>query len=212
MAEISNTTLAILVFAALVIVVAGTALNFMSLGPGLTGFATSDTGNVSLSIGSNLAIQVDPNNNTINFGTCGPRPGSSYYCATNDSIICDNTTLGTGNCSLDTTAQQWIGVNNVGNVNASINITDNECAPSNLIGGTSPEFSYMTTLCNGTGVSGWTNFTSGAQQNNVCNNLEGGAGRLRLFVRVVIPSNAIGGNGAGCTDNRSTVTFSAVAS
>ena len=59
MTEISNKTVAILVVAALAVGVAGLLLNLGSthrLG-GLTGFVTSDTGNVNLTIASSLNIQ-----------------------------------------------------------------------------------------------------------------------------------------------------------
>src|SRR5512141_2097795 len=110
MAEISNTTLVVLIIAALVVVAAGTFMNF-------TGFLSSDTGFVNLTVGSSLNIQVDPTNKTINFGTCTPRGATSYWCASNDSAFCDGTVA--SNCTGDTASAQFIRLDNVGNVDAN---------------------------------------------------------------------------------------------
>jgi len=210
MAEISNTTLAVLVFAALVVVIGGTALNFMSTSGGLTGRLTSDTGNVSLSVSSTLAIQVDPGNNTINFGACTPRAGVSYWCATNDASICDGTQ--NNNCTGDTGATQFIAIMNVGNVDANVTISNNQCDAATLIRGTSPLFQYQTAACNGTGVGSWTNFVAGGQSNNICNNISFQGGKLQLYVNVTIPSNALGPAAPCNANNRTTITFSATQS
>jgi hypothetical protein len=207
MAEISNTTLAVLVFAALVVVVAGTVLNMNSWQGGLTGFATSDSGNVSLSVSSTLAIQVNSSFNTINFTSCTPRGGSSYWCATNDSQYCDGTAASAnGNCTGDGLTPQYLQVDNVGNVNATVNVTS-ECDAAELIGGTSPAFQFMTTNCEGTAVSSWTNFNNNLQQ-SACTALVPSTGRMRLYVNVTIPNNAVGGT-TDCSDNKSTLTFTA---
>ena len=209
MVEISNKVLAVIVFATLVVIVAGTFFNFQAVRQygSLTGFATSDTGYVNLSIASTLAIAVDTGNNTINFGACAPRAATSYTCGTNDTLECDGSVA--NNCTGDTATPQFIRVDNVGNVNAAVNITNNECDASTFIGGTSPGFRYATTHCNGTGVVDWTSFTAGAQQTAVCTNLSYLGGKLQLYANVTIPNNAVGSTG-GCSGNQSTITFSAI--
>lgn len=202
MVELSNGTLSILVVVAVVAIVAGTLLT--QHGP--TGYATTDTGYVNLTINQTLAIQVDPTNNTINFGACVPYGGQSYWCATNDSIVCDNN--GFGNCSGDTASPQFIRIDNVGNVDANITV-QSECNASSFIGGTAPAFQFISSQCNGTGVSSWTDFSS-AGGVNVCTNLSYLGGQLRLYANVTIPSNAVGGSG-GCLA-QSDLTFSAVSS
>jgi hypothetical protein len=202
MAEISNTVLAVLVIAALVVVVAGTVLNLKG---GVTGFATSDTGNVTLTINSTLAIQVDTTNKTINFGICSPRAGSSYWCASNDSIRCTNSNNDLGNCTGDTTTPQFIRVDNVGNVDANVTF-QSACTAAQLIGGTSPAFQYITTNCNGTNVTSWSTVTGAAAQTG-CANVSYRGGAMRFYVNVTIPQDAAP---TGCTNNASTITFSAV--
>ncbi len=201
MAEISNTTLAVLVVTALLVVVGGTLLN-----GGLTGFATSDTGTVNLTINSTLAIQVAPGLGSISFGTCNPRPGASYWCSSNDTAACSGTNS-LGNCSGDTTTPQYIRVDNAGNVNASVNVTS-ECTAANLIGGTSPLFQFVTTACNGTGVSTWTSLSSTTAA--ACDNVAYRGGQMQFYVNITVPNDASGGTGS-CADAQATLTFSAIA-
>ena len=200
MAELSNGTIALILLVAVLTVIGGTLLNK----GGFTGFATSDTGYVNLTINQTLAIQVDTNNSTINFGYCSPQAGTSYWCATNDSSACSGTPTN-GNCTGDTTTAQFIRVDNVGNVDANITV-QSECNATTLIGGTSPIFSYISTQCNGTATTSWTSFSS-AGGTNACNNLSYLGGQLRIYANVTIPNNAVGGTG-GCT-NQSDITFTA---
>src|SRR5262249_28154911 len=138
------------------VIVAGTVINMQSFHTytGLTGFATSDTGTVNLTINSTLAIQVAPSFNNINFGTCSPRAGVSYWCSSDDSAVCSGSN-NLGNCSGDSASPQYIRIDNVGNVNASVNVTS-ECNAAQLIGGTSPLFTFTTNNCNGTATTSWT--------------------------------------------------------
>ncbi len=205
MPEISNSTLALLVFSALVVVVAGTVYTFnteSSFGP--TGRAISDQGNVSLTIATALNIQVDPNNGTIAFGRCTPR-AVSYWCASDDALECNNVNNSQGNCTLDNGSAQYIRVLNVGNVNASVNVTSS-CSAATLIGGTSPALTYLTTYCNGTNVTTWTTLDSTTRL--ACPQIVPTTGTFRMFVNVTIPSDATGAN-SGCT-GVSTLTFSAI--
>jgi hypothetical protein len=172
-----------------------------------TGFASSDTGYVNLTINTTLAIQVDSTNATINFGACTPQAGTSYWCASNDSAACSGTPAN-GNCSGDTTTPQFIRIDNVGNIDANITVLS-ECNAAQFIGGTSPAFDYIITQCNGTGVPSWTALSSGGAT-SACTNLSYLGGRMRLYTNVTIPNNAVGGNG-GCS-GQSTLTFTATQS
>ncbi len=205
MAEISNSTLALLVFAALVVTVGTTVYTINSDGTtfGLTGRATSDTGNVSLSIASALNIQVDPGNSTIAFGTCTPRAGSNYTCASNDAVACD--AVFGANCTGDNGSIRFIRVVNVGNVNASVNVTSS-CTAATLIGGTNPQLQFQTTECNATNVTTWT--TLGTTTTLACARIAPTSGAFRLFSNVTIPQDAVGSSG-GCTGT-STLTFTAI--
>lgn len=204
MAEISNTVLAVLVVAALVVVVAGTVIN---LNGGITGFATEGSGNVTLTINSTLAIEVNAGNTIIDFGVCNPRAGSSYWCSSNDSVACTGANNDQGNCTGDTTTPQYIQVDNVGNVDADVTL-QSSCTAAQLIGGTSPAFEYVTTHCNGTAVGSWASITGGAGQAG-CSNLSYEGGAMRFYANVTIPNNAAPG---GCGANSSIITFSAVTS
>jgi hypothetical protein len=201
MAEISNNVLAVLVVAAFVVVAASAAVNLF--GNSITGFATSDTGNISLSINSTLAIQVDSGNSVISFGYCAPRGGVTYTCATNDAIECDNAAL---NCSGDTTTPQYVRVDNVGNVDASVTVVMS-CSAANLIGGTSPLVQFQTTQCNGTNVTSWTNIPTGAPTTACANISYRGPGQFRLYANVSIPFNAV--PSGSCSNNITTMTFAA---
>ena len=108
MAEISNSTLAILVFATLIGVVTSTVflMNRETGYSSLSGFATFDSGNVTLTINASLNIQVDTTNKTIAFGGCTPRASTSYSCSSNDTQVCDGS--GLSNCTGDTIVPQFI--------------------------------------------------------------------------------------------------------
>jgi hypothetical protein len=203
MAEINNNTLAVFVFAALAAVLAGSLFIF---GGGITGFATSDSSaNISLTINSSLNIQVNASEATIAFGACTPRAGSTYTCASNDTEICDG--LVGLNCTGDTATPQYIEVDNVGNVNASVNVSSS-CSAAQLIGGSSPAFKYTVTDCDGGGnYLTWASFTTDAAGSMACNNTMVGGTGFRLYANVTIPNNA---NPGGCSNDAAVLTFSAI--
>ena len=207
MAEISNSTLAILVFATLIGVVTSTVflMNRETGYSSLSGFATFDSGNVTLTINASLNIQVDTTNKTIAFGGCTPRASTSYSCSSNDTQVCDGS--GLSNCTGDTIVPQFIRIENVGNVNASVNVTTS-CTAAQIIGGTSPDFRYVTTFCEGANITSWTTFIATAGGSMACNNTAVGGAGFRLYANVTIPNNA---NPAGCTGNTAVLTFSAIA-
>lgn len=210
MAEISNSMLAAVVLATLVFAVSGTYIAYVnspgSLSLPFTGHATEGSGNVSLTINLTLAIEVDTGFAAINFGTCAPRAGTSYWCSTNDSIICTGANNDQGNCTGDNGSAQFLQVNNVGNVDAAITLAST-CNATTLIGGTAPDFSYITTHCNGTAVDGWTSVTGVAGQ-AACTNVSFEGGQMRFYANVTIPQNAVGFT-APCAANQTVVTFSA---
>jgi hypothetical protein len=202
MAEITSNTLAVLVFAALAAVLAGTLFIF---GGGITGFASTDSSaNVSLYINESLNIQVNATQATIAFGSCTPRAASSYYCASNDTIVCDGTVA--LNCTGDTATPQYIEVDNVGNVNASVNVSSS-CSAAQLIGGTAPAFTYVISHCDNINITTWTGFTTDAAGTYACNNTMVGGEGFRLYANVTIPNNA---DPSGCSNDAATLTFSAI--
>lgn len=210
-AEVSNGMLASLVLVALVVIITGSLLNLSALRSGstfapITGRATNDSGTVNLTIGTTLAIDVATGFDSISFGTCSPRSGVSYYCASNDTIVCDNGSNGLGNCTGDTATAQYIRVDNVGNIDADVNVTS-ECSAADLIGGTGPLFQFNSQFCNGTGVTTWTTLDSTTR--STCDNISYLGGQMRFYVNVTIPQDAAGGSG-NCADDQAVVTFSAI--
>lgn len=213
MVEFSNSAIATLILVTLVVAAAGTYVAFVNSprdALSLTGFATQDSGNVTLTVNRTLAIEVDAAANSISFGTCSPRAGDTYWCASNDSAICDGVDNDQGNCTGDDGSEQYLQVDNIGNVDANVTL-DSTCDASTLIGGTGSALQYITTHCNGTAVSTWTNIASSTPGQSGCSNVSFLGGSMRFYVNVTIPQDAIGYNGA-CAVNQTVVTFTAAAS
>lgn len=171
MTQISNKTLALLILATLVVVVTATTIQ---LNGGVTGFATTDTGTVDLAIQDNLAIEVDTGNNSITFGTCTPNASSSFSVHTNDSTDQSN-----GQCDAAALSSnpQRIQVNNVGNVDAGVNVSG-ECAITDWLqesgtSGTSSDNDFQISTfgagCASGEVSTWTSL--GTSDVQACGNL-----------------------------------------
>ncbi len=214
MAEISNKTLALLVVAALVVVVVTTSiqlnkLNTLQFGP--SGFATSGTGRVNLTIASSLNIEVDSNNNTIDFGTCTPAATLSPWIDSNSSV--SNTTICNGTAA---SGRQGIQINNIGNVNANVTVVG-ECTPAALLpeaSGTSNQFQVWIANCTG-GTQNLNSYTSLSTTpiiacGNMTTGTSGGNGSFWMYARVKIDSDTLPAQSCGAVPHDSDqLTFSA---
>ncbi|MFH1133553.1 MAG: hypothetical protein V1735_03620, partial [Nanoarchaeota archaeon] len=135
--DISNRTLAILMLFAIVISLGGLYLSTNRLARigGITGFASSGTGSVNVTIVSFNSIAIE--DALINFGNCTPTAGTGDNLSSNESSepACV-TTGGTGSGVYPDN----VSVSNDGNTN--INVTVKTSNTGTFIGGTSPKFWY----------------------------------------------------------------------
>ena len=201
--DISNKTLAMFLVAAIVVSIAGTTISLnrldrMSVG-GPTGYATSDVGNVTVSVGSQLSIAVVPSKNTIAFQSCTPQSGA-------DVVIDSTQSGGDGNgaggvCPAYLTPTN-IQVINDGNIDANVSINASNTGEIDggtwLTSGTGDSwFAYRTLTndsnggCSGTDSSGFKNITNTAAWYVGCTNLTYGASNaMKLDIQTVIPNDA----------------------
>ena len=124
--DISNKTLAMFLVAAIVVSIAGTTISLNkleSMETGPTGMVTSDSGNVSLSVGTTLSITLD--NTDIQFGNCTtPASGieeiHSWLDGGNQSSTTNAMCDGSGTYNLNNGV--GIDIRNNGNTNANITL------------------------------------------------------------------------------------------
>lgn len=162
MKQISSKALMTLLVASVVVSVVGTVINFSKLsqliplgsGQELTGFATTGTGTVNVTIASVASIVMS--DNIIDFGSCGPNSSVGSNLSTNNSGLSWGAP---GVCTLNGTAPantDFFVIQNDGNKEVNISIQINDTA-ANFIGGTSPQLYFMAR--NKTGRPGCTNRT-----------------------------------------------------
>ncbi len=108
---------------------------------GVTGMATSDQGYAEITIEDLLAIDVDSDNNRINFGNCQLLLNSSENASVASHLTESqiNSTDGV-NCS-GSNLPAFIRVLNTGNVDAEINMTSSHTG-TDLLDSTESEFFY----------------------------------------------------------------------
>ncbi|MFT4250355.1 MAG: hypothetical protein ACMXYD_03270 [Candidatus Woesearchaeota archaeon] len=183
MKEISNATLAVLVLVALAVVVTTTTLQ---LSGGLTGMASTDTGAVSLTINETLAIQVVPDNSSIDFGTCNLVPGESITVDSNLTVGAQDASA--GNCTGADTFPSRIQVRNIGNVNAAVTVQVSVATSAFLpsdIGANLDYATYSDGSCTGSMVGSYTAITQ--SPTTACTNLQNVSGSFWMPLRVIIP-------------------------
>ncbi len=162
MKQISSKALLTLLVASVVVSVVGTIINFNKLGQlvpqmsgsGITGFATTATGTVNVTIASVSSIIMA--DNTINFGSCAPNSSVGSNLSSNVSTLSWGAP---GVCTLNGTAPattDFFVVQNDGNKEVNVSIEINDTA-ANFVGGTSPQIYFMAR--NQTGRPGCTNRT-----------------------------------------------------
>lgn len=208
MVEVTNKTLALLVLAALAVVVVATSLQLSKMNDyGLVGFATSDTGDVTLTIADALNIEVDATNADIQFGTCTPWDGGAF---TANSSLALAGNPGNANCTgqgpgmgLDN-----LTLNNIGNVDANVSIVAGCTVAQFLpeVTGTTNDFEFNITGCDGTGAD-WTTLSTSSL--NACTNVSTG-GNILMWAAVTIDTDTQSTQLGACSGGTNTITFSAL--
>ena len=192
--DISNKTLAMFLVAAIVVSIAGTTISLNKLTQmSPTGMASTDLGNVTVSVGNTLSIAIQ-GDNTIEFGTCTPVGGSDILIDSNND---------TGNLIHCTAPQgrDHIVVVNDGNVyaNVSVNVSNNgetQNAGTFLptTSGTKSWVAYKTNNvssdCTGTMQETYANLTDITLWYPVCTNLTPGNSGVQFDVEALLASDA----------------------
>ena len=198
MDEISNKTLAILLIAAIVISLGGTLISLNRLArirAPITGFATTDTAGVNLTI-SSLA-EVNFTIDEINWGT-----GTVVSGKTSCTLDSYSNPIDTVNCSSFTAQPDGLVLENIGNKNVTLNITTGKTAAT-FPGGTNPVYQFNVSDKDPNSCAGSWEIVQGAWQDaqvtnlSICNETNGFGSEaandeLYIDVRVVIPSDASG--------------------
>jgi len=125
--DLSNKTLAMFLVAAIVVSIAGTTVSLNRLGAldrvGVTGYATTDTGNLTLTVSSNTSIEFVTSYNLLNWGT-GTVDGDN-----NCTLVTDGTTTG---CLNFDAVSNGLLLRNIGNVNVTVQLVSNATNPEFL--------------------------------------------------------------------------------
>lgn len=170
------------------------AISLFFIGTELTGFATTnDTGVVNVTIETLAAL--DFTTSLLDFGSgavSGGAPG-----ATLSSVGAGSVTDGTWS-----TQSGQLVLENIGNVNVTLNLTSNKTV-DNFIGGTSPTFKAVITeveagSCNGTQSFETLNNINTTQQ-IACDILgyADAADSINIDFEIYIPNNALGAKTVG---------------
>ncbi len=197
--DVSNKTLGMLLVAAIVVSVGGTFLSLQQLGSlsGSTGFATSDSGQVNLTVAQTLSIELT--DDVINFGECLLNDTNTIFVDSSvvrgsvDNAYCDNTAGFPDDLAL----------RNAGNVHACVNMQTN--ANGTTLFGTDGDsgigykvYNHVSEGgCAGTLQATYRNFTSiGASDYPVCTNLTAIANQDKLNISIgawLNPNAKVGG-------------------
>jgi len=165
----------------------------------ITGMATSDTGAARIQIEDLLAIDIDDNNNTIDFGNCTP----TSIVNTNVSISSYMTEAEVNATAMKCKASNipaGIVVLNTGNINANVTVYYSVNGTV-LLGSTRGELYYKSAdaASNGGCTAGfiqtdWTEVTLTGPSNkyNVCENMTSGefSNRATFWVNLTVPNDA----------------------
>lgn len=201
--DISNRTLGLLLVAAIVVSIGGTFISLNSLndlGGAPTGFATTDTGNVTLTVSNVVSIIV--NDSSIDFGACtmvinATKTSSDYYSNSSDGYA------DIAECSNHASFPDNISVQNIGNTNATVTVQSNIGATT-LFGDSSATMKYIGITdpaqpgC-GTEVTTWTELTT--SPTTVCSdfNFVDGSDQFLFDVYVHLTQNSKSGGTADIT-------------
>lgn len=203
--DISNRALAMFLLAAIVVTLGGTIVSLNKLDAvSTTGFATTDTGNVSVTVGSTTSITLD-NNFDYNFGTCTPSTSVLTHVNTHNT---ENSSICTGS-----DGNQPLYVRNDGNVDVNVTINASqvgEAQGGNFLdlGGSGTSAIYFNSSnqggaspgaagCSGTTQASWQVFATTNTMYLVCSTLDAagvssGANTVAVDIRLAIPISAPG--------------------
>jgi hypothetical protein len=211
--DISNKTLSLFVLAALIVSLVSVTitLNRISQVQTLTGFASSGSGNISVTILT--ATDITVLNNTINFGT-GVVNSTNDFCEnatlhTNGTgsngescwINATESMLGTGYAGVNTIRGTGIVIRNDGNKNLSITMDSAWNTAAAFLGGhnPSPEYNYTTkneeaNSCPSIHLMNWWEGISANTSMDICRDLKWAdtADTVNMSIRIVFSANASG--------------------
>lgn len=202
--DISNKTLGLLLVAAIVVSVGGTFLSLQQLGSlSATGYATSDTGLVNLTVEEVLSIELI--DSVIDFGQCTPHH-------TDDITVDSSLAAGAVNnsaCSATGAFPDYLRLRNAGNVHACVDMQTDRNA-DDLFGtdGVSSIWYKVENAtapgCAGTMQDAYNQLTlTGANDYPVCTNLTAIASfnQIDFFIQAIINPNAKDGGQMTLTIN-----------
>ncbi|MFA6073357.1 MAG: hypothetical protein WC758_04555 [Candidatus Woesearchaeota archaeon] len=159
MGDLSNKSLSIFLLASIVVSLGGVLMILSNVSMSPTGYATTATGTVNLSVATSKSITT-ADSNIINFGMCNVTPGIVDYINSERLL---NTT---SKCTMAAAAN--ISVRNDGNSNGAVTATFNGCAPGfgnssctflTSSGSLKSTFAYKTTSA---GIGSYTGGCTGA--------------------------------------------------
>ena len=206
-----NQGLVVMLVAAIVVSIGSTliSLNKLSMIGGITGFATTDVGTVTFQVNESTSITLT--DDSVDFGTCVL---NNSGLVTYDSDTTNGTAIAGFYCDGLTDGEDYMILENNGNVNVSIDLESNVNGPGLTQSPTSRGEFWFTAAedeagsCTGTLADSWTNISDSSPTTyNVCTDFKSldDNDALKIWYRIVLPDDTP----AGSTHSAS-ITFNAV--
>jgi len=218
MKQINDNLLILTIVAAIIISMGGTftvltKMTLLDASPKgqITGFATNDTGYVNITIIAELSIDVDDDNDTIDFGVCNaPSSGNGTINSSyNEATL--NLTSPDINCT-KSNLPAYLRVLNIGNVVANITINSTRNGTSLLTSDDARIWfaarEELITDCTQGLANDWTQIADNSTAYTVCERFATGASGIRIYMNLTIPFDS----STGGANRNSTLTFQGVAS
>ena len=218
--QIDDNILVLTIIAAIILSMGGTftvLTKMTDLNPKayITGFATNDTGYVNITIIAEVSIDVDDNNDTIDFGVCNSPPNpniGSINSSYNEATL--NSSSAYINCS-HTNLPAYLRIINIGNVAANVTIATDKIAngTNSLLSSSNARMFFSArdeTLgdCEDNLAIDWTLLEHIDTDYVICEKLDFGASEsLRVFINLTIPFDS----STGGQNQNATLTFTGVA-
>ena len=218
--ELNNKIVVSILIVAIIVSIGGTTAVLYKMnqiteitGSKITGQAT---GEVKIDISDLLAIDIDPENSEINFGSCDPSGiptggNASISSEMTEAEINSTTDLSCSDSNLHNEVDgTYIGILNVGNVEAVVTMTSTQTG-SGLLNAEGSQFFYRTVSpsvgggCTGT-QDEYTEITNTGADYDVCGELSSGDDNaVWLYTNLTIPKNA----DTGSSENTAVLEFTA---
>ena len=220
--EINDKVLIITIITAIVLSLGGTLTvltkfsGLMDKGP-ITGMAQTGTGAVNISILLEANIEIDANNQTIDFGTCSAPVGAtrSINSSMNETEL--NETIDMINCSFSN-LPAYIRIINIGNADVVLKVESDMVANGSatvdsLLSSPNARMHFTARNVSGKGcvenlTDDWSLIEHNETLYDVCDYMEAGGTplpSLKFFMNLTIPSDASTDN----VEKMSTLTFHA---